>query len=109
MVGKISVVPYGSPIPGITDVFSSPYSYYRIRIDDFVLYIAISPVVRSVTKVTTSKIPGDVNVEISCNINGRQVIEEEVLCLAYDARTKLQSKVVADLVRSVNRWELDES
>lgn len=109
MVGKISVIPYGAPVPGITDVFGSPYSHYRIRIDDFVWYIAISPTVRSVKKVITTGTPGDVDVVIICDIDGKQALEEETLCLAYDAQTKLQSKFVADLVKRVNRWELDES
>lgn len=49
------------------------------------------------------------DVVIICDIDGKQALEEETLCLAYDAQTKLQSKFVADLVRRVNRWELDES
>lgn len=108
MVCKISVIPSGTVIPGLTDVFSSPYSYYRIRIDDFVWYIAISSTVKAVKKVITTSTPGDVDVVIACDISGKQILEEETLCLAYDARTKLRSKTVANLVRRVDRWKLDE-
>lgn len=106
MVGKISVIPYGTPVPGITDVFGSDYSHYRIRIGDFVWLIAISPVVKSISDVKVLKGVGNLNVSLVYELNGRLVTEDEILCLGYDAETELCSKAVFDLIKAVDGWEL---
>lgn len=107
MVGKISVIPHGVSIPGITDVFGSAYSHYRVCIGDFVWLIAISPVVKAITGVKVLKGVGNLSVSFVYELNGSLVADDEILCLGYDADTKLHSQAVIDLLKTVDRWEMD--
>lgn len=107
MVGRISVIPYGVMIPGITDIFGSSYSYYRVRIEDVVWFIAISPAVKSVSSVKKLRGVGNLSVTISYEVNGLVFSEEENLDLGYDVSSRLHSQAVLDLLKKVDRWELD--
>ena len=108
MVGKVSVIPYGVPVPGVTDVFGSAYSHYKICIDEFVWLIAISPAVKAVTAVKRLKGVGNLSVSLMYNIDGRVFYDEENLDLGFDARKELCSQEVFNMLKRVDRWELGD-
>lgn len=107
MVGKLSVVPYHANAPKIAACINNSYSYLKICIGDLVWTIAISPVVKGISSVKQLKGVGNLEISLVCEVDGRLIQETEIWNLGSDARMVLCSQSVFDLLKKVDRWELD--
>lgn len=105
MIGKVSLVHQNVDSPA----GANQYSYCRFRFGEITWMYAVSPVVDSILKVR--KLPGVGKIRITIkwkDVNGEQLVEDEVWDLEYWLGDRLQSKRLISKLKQVDSWELEE-